>query len=984
MDQIIRGSRYDATLRRIGGFTMTEDAGALSQSPTVERGEELAAINGLLRGVREHGAMLVIEGPMGVGKSHLLDLAAEQAESEDFTVLRASGGEFERDYPLAVVFALFESYHARATPAERRDLFRGRAALVEQLLTGTVDTSVRPRTPEEFTLLHGLHWCVVNLAERGPLALIIDDVQWADDLSLRFLTYLVQRLHGLPVALTAALNTSDPAARSESVNALVAAAQMPTLFPAPLSVDGVGRLIRESGITTATDELVADSWQVTQGNPFLVQALVDALRTNENEILAGGRSELALFAPESVRRRVLLRVTGLGRTALALARACAVLGHDASLKRAAVLAELEPSIGLDAADALEAAHVIAAGEVLGFTHPMIRSAVYRDLTRGERARLHTRAARLLYDAGAAPDRTGRHLLAGVHVAEPWAWEALGDAARDAIRKGAPAAAVRLLRHALESEPSPAFRPRLLLDLGLAEAAAGEIVSLEHFHAAVELLDEPRGKADALYALGQTLYRYGRQDEAAVTFRRGIELFDESSADLKLRFEAAYTSSVHDVAPLIGPAEASLAGWVGGLGDRRTLNGAERTMLANHAFFRAMRCDPADQVAALARRALGDGELLRAETSESIVVYFAIGCLLYCGHFGEAEAAVEEALADARRRGSGLAFAEGSQWRAMLRLAQGRTESAMFDAQVAIDGMERGWRSGVPVPQAIIAECLIERGDLDGAADVLRNVEDYLPQRPTAGLHAWYFVARAMLHNVRGAHTAALDDVQIAEELRAPFGPTNPAMLSWAIPGALAARGTGDLGKARRFADGELALARRFGAPALLGRALRVSSLTGDGPGDLETLREAVAVLENSGAQLELAKALLDLGRVLRHQREPASSREHLRRAMDLAHQCGAARVERMALDELLASGARPRRTALTGPSALTPSERRVVELVARGMTSRAIAETLFLTKNTVDWHCHNVYQKLGVRSREELRQHYNATTASARSDDSDV
>lgn len=952
---------------------MIENASVLTRSPTLERGDELDAIKRLLRGVHELGAMLVIEGPMGLGKSRLLDLAAEQAEAEGFTVLRASGGEFERDYPLAVTFALFDSYLARATPAERRELFRGRAALVEPLLTGTLDSTVQPRTPQEFTLLHGLHWCVVNLAERGPLALIVDDVQWADELSLRFLTYLVQRLQGLPVAVVAALNTSDPGARSDPVSALVAAAQLPALSPAPLSVDAVGKLIRASGaVEPAPDDLVAKSWEVTHGNPFLVHGLVDALRTNEGGILAGGRRDLALFAPESVRRRVLLRVTGLGRPALALARACAVLGEDASLRRAAALAELDTSAGLDAADALESAHIITAGEVLVFTHPMIRSAIYRDLTRGESARLHTAAARLLPTSGAAPDRVGRHLLEGVHVCEPWAWEALDQAARDAIRKGAPAGAVRLLRHALDCEPPDSVRSRLLLNLGLAEAAAGEVVSLEHFDAAVELLEEPHAKADALYGLGQTLYRYGRQDEAAASFRRGIELFRGSEPDLELRFEAAYTSAVQDVAPLIGPAERALADWVRRVGNRATLNGAERTMLANHAFFRAMRCDPADEVAALARRALGDGDLLREETSESIAVYFAVGCLLYCGQFAEAKSVVEQALADARRRGSGLAFAEASQWRAMIMLAQGRIETAMLDAQLAIAGMEHGWRAGIPVPHAIVADCLIERGDLDGARDVLEDAESQLPQRPTAGLRAWYHVARALLHNARGEHAAALDQVRMAENARRPFGPTNPAMLSWAVPGALAARATGDLALARRFADAELTLARRFGAPPLLGRALRVSALVDEGPGDLELLREAVSVLEGSGAQLELAKALLALGRVLRHQRERAASRSYLRRAMDLAHRCGAATVEQLALDELLASGARPRRTALTGPSALTPSERRIVDLVAKGMTSRAIAESLFLTKNTVDWHCHNAYQKLGVRSREELRQQYNA------------
>src|SRR5205823_2970187 len=100
--------------------------------------------------------------------------------------------------------------------------------------------------------------------------------------------------------------------------------------------------------------------------------------------------------------------------------------------------------------------------------------------------------------------------------------------------------------------------------------------------------------------------------------------------------------------------------------------------------------------------------------------------------------------------------------------------------------------------------------------------------------------------------------------------------------------------------------------------------------------------------------------------ERVASREPLRRALDLAHQCGATALEQQARDELLASGARPRRAAATGLDALTPSERRIAELAASGAGNRQIAELLFLTKNTVEWHLKHVYRKLDVGSREDL------------------
>lgn len=136
--------------------------------------------------------------------------------------------------------------------------------------------------------------------------------------------------------------------------------------------------------------------------------------------------------------------------------------------------------------------------------------------------------------------------------------------------------------------------------------------------------------------------------------------------------------------------------------------------------------------------------------------------------------------------------------------------------------------------------------------------------------------------------------------------------------------------------------------------------------DIALLREAVSLLDLSGEPIERARAHADLGAALRRAGRPVEAREPLRVAVDLAHRFGAAVLEEHALAELRAAGARPRRRAVTGPGALTRSERRIAELAAGGRLNREIAEALVVTLATVEYHLRNAYRKLGIRSRNQL------------------
>jgi DNA-binding NarL/FixJ family response regulator len=126
------------------------------------------------------------------------------------------------------------------------------------------------------------------------------------------------------------------------------------------------------------------------------------------------------------------------------------------------------------------------------------------------------------------------------------------------------------------------------------------------------------------------------------------------------------------------------------------------------------------------------------------------------------------------------------------------------------------------------------------------------------------------------------------------------------------------------------------------------------------------VLGDSPARLEHGKARTELGAALRRANRRSQAREQLRQAVELATICGATHLAARAERELLATGARPRRIALSGADSLTPSERRVAELAASGPTNREIAQALFVTQRTIEVHLTSIYRKLGISSRSQL------------------
>jgi DNA-binding NarL/FixJ family response regulator len=214
--------------------------------------------------------------------------------------------------------------------------------------------------------------------------------------------------------------------------------------------------------------------------------------------------------------------------------------------------------------------------------------------------------------------------------------------------------------------------------------------------------------------------------------------------------------------------------------------------------------------------------------------------------------------------------------------------------------------------------------------------------------------------------ALKDAVDAGERLQAEFAADNPGIVAWRSTAALAQLALGEPSRARELAEEGLERARSIGVTRVVIRDLRVLGQAEPGAAGIELLTEAVRIGQRYPTRLEYIHALVDLGAALRRANKRAAARRPLLIGLELSHRGGASALAERALAELTATGARPRRIQLSGVESLTPSERLVADLAADGLTTRRIAESLFVTPKTVEYHLRHTYQKLEISSRKQL------------------
>src|SRR5918994_1966322 len=307
----------------------------------LERDLELRKVDDAIAGAGDgSGRVMVFEGVAGIGKTALLAAAGQRAEAAGMRLLSAAGRELEQGFAFGVATQLLEPEVIALDAAEHERAFAGAAAPAASMLGG--GSASAPAPDAGFSIIHALYWLIANLAETRPLVLIVDDLQWVDLPSREAVAYLTSRLDELPVFLACAVRTGDP--------------------------------------DTDARELARSAAQEGFGG---ADADVEALRG---------------LTPRGVSRAVLPRIRALGPAARAVSESVAVL-EQAQLRHVAALASVAESQTVGAVDRLAEAGILADGLPLRYAHPILRTAVYRDLSSAAREHAHHRAAALLAEAG---------------------------------------------------------------------------------------------------------------------------------------------------------------------------------------------------------------------------------------------------------------------------------------------------------------------------------------------------------------------------------------------------------------------------------------------------------------------------------------------------------------------------------------------------------------------------------------------------------
>ncbi|MGW6979691.1 helix-turn-helix transcriptional regulator [Streptomyces sp. NPDC054932] len=872
----------------------------------IGRQDDIRRLDALLGAAREgRGGALVLRGEPGMGKSALLRHLDGAATG--FLVMRASGAEFEMELPFAALHQLLAPVTGRLTtlPAPHRKALE---------IAFGLDTG----TPDPFLVgVASLGLLAENVGER-PLLCVVDDAQWLDRASAKALAFLARRISAEPIALVFAAR--EPG-------------HLPELDELPSHLlQGLGesdaRALLAAAVRAPLDERVRDRILAeARGNPL---ALVELPRTAGLAGMAGGfaqpdsvpgvieqsfRSRLDLLAPAA---RLLVTVA-----------AADPIGDPGLLWSAAEL------LGIDAAAAAESVPLVDFGNRIRFSHPLARSAAYRAASPEERRRAHEALAAAT-DPVTDPDRRAWHRAQASAGPDEEVAAALEDSATRAQERGGVAAAAAFLERSAALTTSPVRRAERVL------AAVQAKLSVGDFDTAAELLttvptDDPGQAARADLLRGRLSFVRRRGDEGPTAHL------------LRAAARLAATDPAWSRECCLDAVEMGLL--LGGL----------------------------DQVVEAIRKNPPSG----GPDSGAAVVLRGLISLVGEGHRAAGEIlgpVVADADAEVWTRRPSLGFMVA-------------TELWNFDAMYAIAtravaaGRESGSFHALPIGLAMQATASVHRGDFGAAMELISEEEAIADATGAAPL----VYPRLHLAAMRGRRRGAV-------ELFASLDHRMSLSVAWAT--AVLSNGLADYPAALRAAKqaveygavgtAGLALpelveaAVRCGETEVAAAALATLKERTQAGGqawglgveacaralvtaDEAAYREAVDLLDDSALVVYRARAHLLYGEWLRRQGRRRDARSALRSAHEALSDLGLEAFAERAADELRATGEQARSRTSTASDQLTMQEVHIARLVADGATSKEVAAKLFLSPRTVDAHLRNIFRKLGLTSRRQLR-----------------
>ncbi len=853
-------------------------------TPLLEREAELSAIEAVVKtAAAGAGRMIAVEGRPGAGKTRLVSEARRLASAAGFEVLAARSADLEQEFAYGVVRQLFEPYLASVEAAKREEFLSGTAALAQRLFD---DEEMTGATPADvpFAVLNGLYRLATNIAERKPLALVVDDLHWADSPTLRWLSFLARRLEGIPLLVVVSLRPPEQSVERELLTEIVSDTDALVIRPGALSRAAVAAIVEQEFEVAPDPEFVAACHSATGGNPLFTRALVSALHGEGVTPEAANAGRVRGIGPEPVGRAVSLRLSRLPEESRRFATAAAVLGDGADQADVAALAGIDDrDLASLAASSLARVDLLrVTAPTVEFAHPVVRAAIYRSIEPPERLAAHRRAAELLDAARAEPERVAAHLDLLPPAADPFAVETLRIAADRALVRGAPDVAVRYLRRALAEPPSPENRAETLRELGLAERRVDVGAAAEHLQEALlaaDPEDRPRYARLAL-ELGRSLFRLNRGPEAVRVFEDAIERLAGAEPELGETIEAELINSSGFDSDVFDVARCRLAE----VGERDfTTEPGHAVMLATIRYFEARRGENREAVARLADAVVLD-EL--TERVPSMAIACAASALMYAEYDAELDRFFDVMMESARKRGELVTLSSLLCFRGLTFAQRGDLDAAIADLRESSEVVPYvPSQQGVLYYSSYMADVLTNRGELEEAEACLTGLA-FSEEVAETGHVIFFLGARGWLRYARRDFARAASDWEQLGRCMETFEMRNPSLLAWRSHLALALLGLGYRERALELACEEVELARAWGAPRAIGIALRTQGLAEGSAKGIATLRGSLDVLRGSSAKLERARTMVELGAALQREGAGEEARELLAEGLRIATASG--------------------------------------------------------------------------------------------------
>jgi DNA-binding CsgD family transcriptional regulator len=887
------------------------------------RSAERSRLNRLIADAKDgRSRSLVLRGEAGIGKTALLDYAANVADG--MRVLRVVGVESETEIPFAGLQLLFARF------ADRFDALPGPQAHALRAALGASSSS-----GERLLVGAAVLTLLSELAEDGPVLCLVDDVHWFDRSSIDALLFAVRRLHTDPVATILAARYGDrpfPAAgvdsltlrrldRADSARLLATVRTLPSEIAERV-------LVESGGNPLAILELAADDGAAHGPAPVAPLPATGRLEEHFRSLIRA--------LPEPTRLALLLAAADDRSELRSFSDAAAGLGLHTS--------DLEPA---------EDRHLVrVTSDAVKFRHPLIRASAYQDAPLARRVAAHGALAVTLSDPRDA-DRRAWHLAAAATGTDDTAAAELEMAAQRAVVRGGPAGAARALERAAQLSGERADRARRLVEAARTAYDAGQLDwAAELASAGGTLTERPGEEAEAGWVLAQVAYERGSPAEAsalALDAAAPILSIDPDRAVAVLT-EASWCARDAADLELLRRCSDQL----------RSVRGGPSVMRdALVGFTDLLGGDIGAAVAPMRKLFLAASEGHVDGTVERLSAGF-MGLLI--GEDAPALSMLDSQVAALRSQGALGWLPYAQEPLALAQLVTGRLQDAEANVAEAMSlAAELGQGMQIVVLSSISAWLAAVRGDVVASRERAQLVlGDARNHRMATAQATW---ALALIDLMTGDPSAALgrlDDVC--------HGPPGRDVTVRAIPDHIeAAVRIGDVDRARTYLPRLAEWARHTTSPAAAALVLRSEALVREGADTQERFEAALRV--DGCAPYDRARTQLAYGEWLRRNRRPTPARSQLVEALETFERIAAHGWQQRVRAELVALGdPAPDAPATGGVGAgqLTPQELQVVRRAALGLSNREIAAQLFLSPRTVGYHLYKAYPKLGVSRRSQL------------------